>query len=118
VGRSERPSECHLIADPKSPEALSRLEVLERTDDGFAVAEADLAIRGPGELYGRRQAGLPGFRFGHLVRDAELLIAAREDVARLIEDDPRLDGPVLDPLRDELARRIMADEGPVGEESG
>jgi len=118
VGRSDRPSECHLIADPKSPESLSRLEVLERTGDGFAVAEADLAIRGPGELYGRRQAGLPGFRFGNLVRDAQLLLDAREDVRGLLAADPELGGPALTALRDELMRRIMSSDGPVGEESG
>jgi ATP-dependent DNA helicase RecG len=118
VGRSEKRSECHLLADPKSPESLARLKVLEGTNDGFAVAEADLAIRGPGELYGRRQAGLPGFRFGNLIRDAELLIAAREDVARLLGRDPQMTGPDLALLRAELARRIMSGEGPVGEEAG
>jgi len=118
VGRSDKRSECHLIADPKSPESLSRLEVLERTGDGFAVAEADLAIRGPGELYGRRQAGLPGFRFGNLARDGALLVDAREDVAELLSDDPAMAGPTLTALREELARRIMSGEGPVGEESG
>ena len=114
VGRSDRPSECHLVADPTSGDAAERLAVLARTSDGFEIAEADLAIRGPGELYGRRQAGLPGFRFGHLVRDADLLIDARRDVSEILDRG----GDNLDPLREELARRIMAGDGPVGEESG
>ena len=67
VGRSPLASTCHLVADPKNPDALARLEVLAETSDGFAISEADLTIRGPGEIYGRLQAGLPGFRFGDLV---------------------------------------------------
>jgi ATP-dependent DNA helicase RecG len=118
VGRGRRASRCHLIADPASGDAARRLAVLAATGDGFAVAEADLAIRGPGELFGRVQAGLPGFRFGDLARDAELLAAAREDVARLVAGDPGMERPPLRALREELARRIAGGDGPVGEEAG
>ncbi len=118
VGRSNLASACHLVSDPKSEDAMERLAVLARTNDGFEVAEADLAIRGPGELYGRRQAGLPGFRYGHLQRDAEMLTLAREDVRSLLAADPALRGPDVARLREELARRVLADEAPVGEEAG
>ncbi len=118
VGRSHLKSSCHLIADPKNEDAVARLAVLARTNDGFEVAEEDLQIRGPGELYGRRQAGLPGFRYGHLVRDADLLTAAREDIAEITRRDPDLAKPNTKTLVDELARRLLADDGPVGEEAG
>jgi ATP-dependent DNA helicase RecG len=118
VGRGTAASRCFLIADPASGDAARRLAVLAGSNDGFAVAEADLAIRGPGELFGRVQAGLPGFRFGHLVRDADLLAAAREDVARLTAADPDMAGPLLSALREELARRLAGGDGPVGEEAG
>ena len=84
----------------------------------FEIAQADLEIRGPGELYGRRQAGLPGFRYGHLIRDAELLISARNDAREILDGDPRLSAPTGIDLKEELERRIMAEEGPIGEEAG
>ncbi len=118
VGRSSLPSSCHLIADPKNPDAFARLQVLAGTNDGFAIAEADLNIRGPGEIYGRLQAGLPGFRFGDLSRDADLLDAAREDVQQLLDGDSGIDNPTLIGLKKELARRIVKSNGPVGEEAG
>jgi len=118
VGRSHLESSCHLVSDPKNADATARLDVLVATNDGFEIAEADLHIRGPGELYGRRQAGLPGFRFGHLIRDAELLQAARDDVADLVKRDPSLTSPDALKLREELATRLMAGDGPVGEEAG
>ncbi|MCP4680255.1 MAG: ATP-dependent DNA helicase RecG [Deltaproteobacteria bacterium] len=118
VGRSHLESSCHLISDPKNADAAARLDVLAATNDGFEIAEADLHIRGPGELYGRRQAGLPGFRFGHLIRDADLLQAARDDVADLVKHDPSLTSPDALKLREELAARLMAGDGPVGEEAG
>ncbi len=118
VGRSHLESSCHLISDPKNADATARLEVLAATNDGFEIAEADLHIRGPGELYGRRQAGLPGFRFGHLIRDADLLQSARDDVTDLVKRDPSLGSPDALKLREELAARLMAGDGPVGEEAG
>ena len=73
VGRGRRASRCVLLFGPKaSPESRERLGVLEKTDDGFVVAEEDLKRRGPGDALGTRQSGVPLFRVGDLVRDVEL----------------------------------------------
>ena len=94
VGRGERPSTCYLVAHSlASGDARSRLEVISRTNDGFEIAEEDLAIRGPGEFLGTRQSGLPSFIFGNLARDADLLARAREDAFRLVDEDPKLAKP-------------------------
>jgi ATP-dependent DNA helicase RecG len=91
VGRGGGESYCCLIAsDEQSPEAMERLRVLELTTDGFAVAEADLRIRGPGEYLGTRQAGTATFRAANLVRDVELLELARREADRWLEQDPDL----------------------------
>ena len=71
-----------MISGAKNEEARQRLKVLEETTDGFQIAEADLKLRGPGELLGRQQSGLPPFRFGNLVDDLDLIRQAREWVAQ------------------------------------
>ncbi len=78
IGRGGHGSFCVLISDAKSPEARERLKILEETNDGFKIAEADLKLRGPGELLGREQSGAPKFRFGNLVEDLDLIRQARE----------------------------------------
>jgi ATP-dependent DNA helicase RecG len=83
VGRSHRPSWCALIAGPgASPEALARLAILERSDDGFVIAEKDLEARGPGDLLGSRQSGLPPLRVADPFRDLARLGAMRRDYVR------------------------------------
>ncbi len=82
IGRGAHESFCILISDAKSPEARERLKILEETNDGFKIAEADLKLRGPGELLGREQSGVPKFRFGNLVDDLDLIRQARELVAK------------------------------------
>lgn len=79
VGRGERASRCIALHGKLTDPGRRRLEVFERTTDGFEIAEADLEIRGPGELLGTRQAGLPPFRVANLIRDREWLVKARED---------------------------------------
>jgi ATP-dependent DNA helicase RecG len=88
VGRGALESRCILLADDFVTE---RLRIMERTEDGFEIAEEDLRIRGPGEFLGTRQSGLPGFRVGHIVRDANLLRVAREEAYALLESDPKLE---------------------------
>ena len=81
IGRGAHDSYCILVAAAKNTESRRRLAVLEKTNDGFQIAEADLKIRGPGELLGQQQSGLPPFRFGDLVEDADLVALARKLVA-------------------------------------
>jgi ATP-dependent DNA helicase RecG len=87
VGRGRRASRCVLLFGPKvSPEARERLLVLEKTDDGFVVAEEDLKRRGPGDALGTRQSGVPLFRVGDLVRDVKWMKEARDEAGKMIAD--------------------------------
>jgi len=83
IGRGGSESYCILVAAARSAESRERLRVLEQTNDGFEIAEADLKLRGPGELLGQQQSGLPRFRFGDLATDLELIKEARRLVAEL-----------------------------------
>ena len=106
VGRGGGESFCCLVAsEEQSPDAIERLRVLEETTDGFAVAEADLRIRGPGEYLGTRQAGIPAFRAANLVRDAELLEMARREAEAWLVRDPELGMTDSGELRRALERR-------------
>lgn len=82
IGRGAHESLCILISSARTDEARERLRVLEETTDGFCIAEADLKLRGPGELLGQRQSGLPRFRFGNLTEDLDLIRRARELAAQ------------------------------------
>jgi ATP-dependent DNA helicase RecG len=79
IGRGGLEGYCLAFADPKSPEARERIAAFCSTSDGFKIAEADLRLRGPGEIHGTRQSGVPEFRVADLVRDQKLLGWARED---------------------------------------
>ncbi len=106
VGRGKDPSQCLLIAQyPRSEEAGRRLRVMERTTDGFEIAEEDLAIRGPGELMGTQQSGLPDFRVANFVRDVQLLNEARKEAFGIISRDPILSQPEHYFLRETLKER-------------
>jgi ATP-dependent DNA helicase RecG len=102
IGRGAEQSYCLLLAEPASPEARKRLEVFTQTNDGFKIAEEDLRLRGPGEIFGTRQHGLPDLRVTDLVKDLPLLVQAREDAFRLVETDAVLKGYPL------LRRRVQA----------
>ncbi|HEV2435347.1 MAG TPA: ATP-dependent DNA helicase RecG [Verrucomicrobiae bacterium] len=83
IGRGAHESFCILISGARTDEARERLRVLEETADGFRIAEADLKLRGPGELLGQQQSGLPRFRFGSLAEDLDLIRQARELAAQI-----------------------------------
>ncbi len=104
VGRSEHQSYCVLIANPKSEEGQRRMDIMTRTNNGFLIAEEDLRIRGPGEIYGTRQSGMPSFRVADLVKDMRLLEVARQEAFHLLESDPDLSRPKHTALREAVER--------------
>jgi ATP-dependent DNA helicase RecG len=94
VGRGEHRSSCLLLyGAPLGATARARLEIMRQTEDGFRIAEEDLRLRGPGELLGSRQSGLPALLLADLAAHADLLPAARDDARRIIATDPSLTGP-------------------------
>lgn len=84
IGRGAHESYCILVHDRKTPEADRRLQILAETTDGFEIADADLKLRGPGELLGQQQSGLPPFRFANLAEDLDLVERARELAAWIL----------------------------------
>jgi len=106
IGRGLHPSKCILLTPYRSSEeAKVRLRAMEKTTDGFKIAEEDLALRGPGDFFGVQQSGFPDFRVAHLVRDTPILIEARKEAFRLIQEDPELTDPTHRSLGDLLKRR-------------
>jgi ATP-dependent DNA helicase RecG len=105
VGRGEFESYCVLIAGDRSKKTQRRLEVIEKYSDGFVIAEKDLELRGPGELRGTRQSGMPDLVLGDLAQDGEIIEASRELAKKMLEADPRLEAAWAGRLRDELRRR-------------
>jgi len=102
IGRGAAKSYCVLMTGGKvSPEAEQRLQAMTRTQDGFEIAELDLQQRGPGEFFGTRQAGMPNFRVANLLRDRELLEAARRQARYVLE------GPNPNLTKEEIARAVQ-----------
>jgi len=92
VGRGEYPSYCLLLAESPSTEGGQRLQIIETTHDGFLLAEEDLKMRGPGEFFGTRQAGLPDLKVAKL-SDMRVLEQAREAALDLFREDPTMSQP-------------------------
>jgi len=106
VGRGSARSWCILLAHPPlSAEARLRIEAIVSSRDGFALAEKDLLIRGPGEFLGTRQSGIPELLLADPLRDQEVLMSARREAFRLIAADPGLENPAHRELRRALHRR-------------
>lgn len=96
VGRGTRQSYCIFFGADKGEAARERLKILCRTGDGFEIARADLAQRGPGDFFGRRQHGLPALHVADLAADLALMQDAREEAEAILQHDPALEGyPVL-----------------------
>ena len=104
VGRGARRGVCAFIGDPATEDGERRLKAIAESDDGFRIAELDLEIRGPGELFGARQSGTAPFRVADLVSDLDLLRMARTDASEWIERDPALLGPDATLLRRRLLK--------------
>ena len=90
VGRGSHQSYCLLLSSSKTPDAHQRLSVLEQSQDGFFISEMDMRLRGPGEVLGTRQSGLPDFALASLVEDQEVLNLAREAAEKIILADASL----------------------------
>jgi ATP-dependent DNA helicase RecG len=114
IGRGLHKSWCILVHDTKSSGAKDRLSVLEQSNDGFVIAEADLRLRGPGDLVGTAQTGLPPLRLGDLIRDGDLMTEARQMALALFASDAHLSHPDHAQLKNFLARhqaRLQAASG-------
>ena len=90
VGRGAAASYCLLVNDSRNPLARQRLEVLVRSNDGFEIAEMDLRFRGPGQVLGTRQSGLPDLALASLADDGSVLEEARDEAASILKEDPDL----------------------------
>ena len=102
IGRGGAKSYCVLMTGGKvSEEGQRRLDAMVQTNDGFKIAELDLELRGPGEFFGTRQAGIPSFRVANLIRDAKLLEAARREAAAVIA------GPNAEISAEEISRALV-----------
>jgi ATP-dependent DNA helicase RecG len=114
VGRSAHQSYCILVSNPGTEEAKARLLAMTGTGDGFALAEEDLRLRGPGEFCGTRQSGLPDFKIADLLRDWELLHLARAEAQRWVEEDRFLQKPESRLLMPEAEARFGKAENYLG----
>jgi ATP-dependent DNA helicase RecG len=90
IGRGPEKSWCILLHDGAIGSGLEKLEVLEKTSDGFEIAEADLLLRGPGDIIGTAQTGLPSLGLGDLIRDSDIMTDARKVALDILEEDPEL----------------------------
>ncbi|WP_026332287.1 ATP-dependent DNA helicase RecG [Deinococcus apachensis] len=108
VGRGSAQSYCILIAGEHSKKTRQRLKIIEGSTDGFVIAEADLKLRGPGEIRGTRQSGIPDLQLGDLASDVEIIERARELAKHILAHDPRLEHPRLQYLRGELQNRSQS----------
>jgi ATP-dependent DNA helicase RecG len=90
IGRSDAKSFCFLFAETDNETAKSRLEIMVRSNDGFEIAEHDLRLRGPGEMFSTRQHGLPDLKIANIVDDFDLLVMARKNAFEMVSSDPML----------------------------
>jgi len=106
IGRGAAKSYCFLFAETDSEVAKSRLEIMTRSNDGFEIAEHDLRLRGPGELFSTRQHGLPDLKIADIIDDYELLVMARRNAFELVSQDPMLTRPEHKNIRRALLARF------------
>lgn len=108
VGRGNVQSYCVLLGDPRTQEGRARLEVMTATNDGFQIAEKDLALRGPGDFLGVRQSGINIAPFADFFGDGHLLGIARSAAVKLVEEDPALASPENRAVGAAVRRRLIS----------
>jgi len=106
IGRSNHQSYCVLLTDSEDPVPLAKLRILEKSDNGFEIAEADLQFRGPGDLLGTEQSGLPPLRLADLLKDGHLIDEARGIAGVILDQDPDLQAPA-----NVVFRRMIIESG-------
>ena len=109
IGRGQHKSYCILLTDSKLPDAIEKLSILEKTSDGFEIAEADLALRGPGDVLGTAQSGLTDLRFADFITDTALIREARSLADKVFQNDPNLSD-----LHSNLLPLISENQAPQG----
>ena len=109
VGRGRWQSYCFLITEGQSELALKRGEIMEASSDGFYIAEEDLKLRGPGEIFGTRQHGLPDMRLADMAKHMNVLNDARNEAKAILEDDPKLQKPQNQPLKRRVVKLMGKD---------
>ncbi|MEE0742550.1 MAG: ATP-dependent DNA helicase RecG [Emergencia sp.] len=109
VGRGKEQSYCFLLCYSDSEVARERNQIMCETADGFEIAEADLRLRGPGEIFGTRQHGLPEMQFSDLIRHADVLERARDTARNIIEGDPALSKTDTAPLKKRIKKMFGED---------
>jgi ATP-dependent DNA helicase RecG len=112
IGRGEHKSYCVLLTDGKSAEAMEKLAVMEKTADGFVIAEEDLRLRGPGDVLGTMQSGLGDLKFADFLADTALLREARALADQVIQADPSLSDSRA------VLRGLIRDESPAAIQRG
>jgi len=106
IGRGQSKSYCLLFSETEDETAKSRLQIMTRSNDGFEIAECDLKLRGPGELFSTRQHGLPDLKIAGIIEDFDLLMLARRDAFELVQTDPTLTSPRHRSIRRALIRKF------------
>lgn len=109
VGRGSHRSYCFLILDGGSEIAEKRGQIMEASSDGFFIAEEDLKLRGPGEIFGTRQHGLPDLAITDLSKHMKILEQAKEEAKAMLADDPALDAPEHSALRRRITKLFGED---------
>ena len=110
VGRGKHQSFCVLVSDSKNKVTKKRLEIMEKSTDGFVIADTDLELRGPGEFFGTKQHGLPEMKIANLYTDASLLKQVQKVIKHILTQDPHLNGAEYRQVKSKMIERVMQEQ--------